>query len=71
MASERRSEEEIRREIASEREELVRAFADLRKSVESKRRAAAVAAGTIAAGLAASAAIKAMRRVKGARGRAR
>ena len=71
MASERRSEEEIRREIASEREELVRALADLRKSVESKRRAAAVAAGTIAAGLAASGAIEAMRRVKAARGRAR
>ncbi|MGH3135832.1 MAG: hypothetical protein ACRDPV_04995 [Gaiellaceae bacterium] len=65
MASERRSEEEIRREIASERDELVRALADLRKSVESKRRVAAVAAGTIAAGLTASAAIKAMRRMKG------
>ena len=71
MASERRSEEEIRREIASEREELVRALADLRMSVESKRKVATVVAGTIAAGLTASAAIKAMRRMKGARGHAR
>lgn len=41
MPTERRTESEIRREIAAEREQLAAALGDLRASVEAKRRPAA------------------------------
>ena len=51
MPGDRRTEAEIRREIAAERERLAEALADLRASTGDKRRLAALAAGPVAAGL--------------------
>lgn len=48
MPAERRTEEEILRELVAEREQLDRALAELRAEVVAKRRPAAVAAATIA-----------------------
>jgi hypothetical protein len=62
VASERRTEEEIRREIAGEREQLVDALADLRAGVAAKRRAAAVVGGALLTGLAALAVRRIARR---------
>ena len=66
MPGDRRPEEEIRREITTEREQLADALADLRKSIDAKRRPAAVAGGALAAALVTVAAVKALRRLKGA-----
>lgn len=65
MPSERRSEEELRREIATEREQLAAALADLRAGIDSSRRRVAVAGGTLVAGLAAATILKVARRRKG------
>lgn len=62
MPSERRGQDEILREIATERERLADALVDLREGIERRRRVAVVVGGTIAAGLAVAAAIKAVRR---------
>jgi hypothetical protein len=62
--SSRRSEEEIRSELAAERQRLVESFADLRASVEAKKRPAARAAGAIAAGAVALLALKVGRALK-------
>lgn len=62
--SSRRSEEEIRTELAAERQRLVESVADLRASVEAKKRPAARAAGAIAAGAAALLALKIGRALK-------
>ncbi len=62
--SSRRSEEEIRSELAAERQRLVESFADLRASVEAKKRPATRAAGAIAAGAVALLALKVGRALK-------
>ncbi len=62
--SSRRSEEEIRSELATERQRLAESVADLRASVEAKKRPAARAAGAIAAGAAALLALKVGRALK-------
>jgi len=64
VAGERRTEEEIRREIASEREELASALADLRQGVDAKRRLAVVVGGTLTAALATVAALQLGRRFR-------
>ncbi len=65
MSGDRRTEEEIRREITTEREQLADALADLREGIDAKRRPAAVVGGALAAGLAAAAAVTVVRRLKG------
>lgn len=65
MPGERRTEEEIRRELTTEREGLADALAELRESVAAKRRPAAVVGGALAAGLAALTAMKVHRRHRG------
>lgn len=65
MPGERRTVEEIRLEIASERGQLEAALADLRKGVDAKRRPASVVAGALAAALATVVAVKATRRLRG------
>lgn len=62
--SSRRSEEEIRRELAAERQRLVESVADLRASVEAKKRPGARAAGALAAGAAALLALKLGRAIR-------
>jgi len=62
VASERRTEEEIRREIAGEREQLVEALSDLREGAAAKKRAAAAVGGAVVAGLAALAVTRIARR---------
>ncbi len=64
MPGERRSEQEIRREIASEREQLADAIADLRKGIDGKRRVAAVVGGVTAAAFAAAAVLTFARRLR-------
>lgn len=49
MPVERRTEEEILRELVAEREQLDRALADLRAEVVAKRRPVAVVTVTVAA----------------------
>ena len=66
MPAERRSEEAIRREIASEREQLADAVKSLRAGIEAKRRPAALAGAALAAGVAVAAAFRVVRRIKGA-----
>lgn len=65
MPAERRTEEEIRREIVAERNQLAGALADLREGIDEKRRPAVAAVGALAAGLAAMAALKIVRRLRG------
>jgi len=62
MAADRRTEEEIRREIQAEREQLADALADLRAGVGDRRRLAGTAGGALAAGLAARALLRVARR---------
>jgi hypothetical protein len=59
-----RTEEEIRREIAAEREQLAGSLADLRASVEAKKRPVSRAAGAVAAGVAALVALKLVRLIR-------
>ncbi len=65
MPGDRRTIEEIRREITTEREQLVDALADLRKGIAAKSRLAAVVGAALAVGLAAAAAVTVARRLKG------
>ena len=58
MAGDRRSETEIRREIAAEREQLTVAIAELRSAVGDRRRVAAAAGSALATGLAAAALVR-------------
>lgn len=58
VPAELRSEEQIRRELAAQREQLTAALADLRAGVDAKRRPAARAAKVAVAGLAALVAVK-------------
>ena len=56
-----RSAEEIRQQLTSEREQLTGALADLRADVQSARRIPMIIGGALLAGIAAFAAIKAVR----------
>jgi hypothetical protein len=58
MATDRRNAEEIRRQLAAEREQLADALAGLREDVNSARRIPIIAGGALLAGLAAFAAVK-------------
>ena len=66
MPDDRRTEGEIRLEITTEREQLVRALADLREGIKAMERPAAVAGASLGAGLTAVAAFKVIRRLRGA-----
>ncbi len=65
MAAERRTDAEIRGEISAERQELAAALTDLREGIESKRRLATATVTLAAAGIAAMASIKLVRRFRG------
>ncbi len=65
MPAERRSEEEIRRELAAEREQLTAALDDLRAGVDAKRTPAARAAKAAAAAVATIVAFRLARRLGG------
>jgi hypothetical protein len=65
VTGERRTNEQIRGEIAAEREQLAEALTDLRARIQSKRRLATATATLAAASLAAAASIKLVRRVRG------
>ena len=60
----RRTDVEIRGEIASERAQLVTALGDLRAGVESKKKLAAGAAAALGAGVVALTVAKIVRRVR-------
>lgn len=62
MPAEHRAAEEIRREIAGEREQLVTALDELRRSVHERRRAAGAVAAAAATGVAVAAAVAVARR---------
>lgn len=62
--SERRPIEEIRRDIESERTQLVDALSSLRADVDAKRRPAARALGAISAALTAVLVLKVVRRAR-------
>jgi hypothetical protein len=61
VPAEHRSEEQIQGEITTEREQLVSAMADLRDDLDAQRRTAEIVGGAVAAGIAALAALKAIR----------
>lgn len=65
MPAEKRTVEDIRGDIASERAQLERALTDLRAGIEAKRKPAARAGGLLAAGLAALVTVKTARRLRG------
>jgi hypothetical protein len=62
MAADRRSAEEIRRQLSEERAELTNALAALREDVNSARRIPMIVGGALLAGLATFAAVKAARK---------
>jgi hypothetical protein len=65
MATDRRSDEAIRADIGTERDELTRALADLRQAVAGTKRSLTKAVGsTLAVGLAATAAAKVVRHLR-------
>jgi hypothetical protein len=64
VPTERRTAEEISREIAGEREQLATALDDLRRSLRERRRTAGVVGTAGTAGLAAAAAIAVARRFR-------
>jgi hypothetical protein len=64
MATEKRTDEQIRSEIAAERDGLVEALTDLRAGVAGKRRAATAVVGALAAAAATLAAVKLGRRLR-------
>ena len=61
MADSARSPEEIRLQLTSERKQLTGALAELREEVKSARRIPMVVGGALLAGVAAFAAVKALR----------
>lgn len=67
MQDERRTEEEIRRELAAERQQLADALADLREGIAAKRRPAVLALSGLAAGLAVAVAVRVLRFARGGR----
>lgn len=62
MTAERRTDEEIRAEIAAEREQLVGALEDLRASLRARRRLAVVIGALVSAGIASAATVEVARR---------
>ena len=64
VPGERRTAEEIRREISTERTQLADALTDLHQGIEAKRRLAAVAGGALATGLAVVATVKVVRSLR-------
>jgi len=60
----RRTDVEIRGEIATEREQLVSAIGDLRAGVESKKKVAGVVAGAVAAAMTAAGVATIVRRLR-------
>jgi len=60
----RRTDAEIRGEIATEREQLVTALGDLRAGVESKKKVAGVVAGAAAAAMTAATVATIVRRLR-------
>ena len=67
MQGDSRTEEEIRREIATERQHLTDALADLREGIAAKRRPAGLALTGLAALLAVGVAVKVLRFSRGGR----
>ena len=67
MQGERRTEEEIRRELAAERQELADALADLREGIAAKRRPAVLAFAGLAAVLTVAVAVRVLRFSRGGR----
>jgi hypothetical protein len=67
VPSDRRTEDEIRRDITSEREQLVGALGDLREGVDAKRRTAATVGGALGAMFFTAMAFKILRRVRSSR----
>jgi len=65
VQAERRTIEEIRGEIASEREQLEHALVDLRRGIDRKRKPAVALGSLLAAGLATALAVKVARRIRG------
>jgi hypothetical protein len=61
MAADKRSAQEIRSELAGEREQLADALTALREDVHAARRIPIIAGGALLAGLAAFAAVKLVR----------
>jgi hypothetical protein len=61
MADSARTPEEIRLQLTSEREQLTGALAELREEVKSARRIPMIVGGALLAGVAAFAAVKALR----------
>jgi hypothetical protein len=64
VAAERRSSEDIRRELAAERDQLADALADLRGGMQARRRSAALGGGALAVALGAAAALRVVRRLR-------
>lgn len=62
MPAERRTDETIRSEIATEREALADSLDDLRASIAEKKMLAAVSAAAVGAGVAAAAVVSIVRR---------
>ena len=62
MSGNGRADEEIRREITTERRQLADALDDLRADLRAARRIPVVVGGALAAGLATAAAVVAVRR---------
>ena len=67
MQGDRRTEEEIRSEIATERQQLADALADLRKGVAAKRRPAVLALTGLALVVTAAVAVRVVRFSRGGR----
>lgn len=67
MQGERRTEEEIRRDIATEREQLANALADLREGISAKRSLAVLVLAGLAGLLALVVAVKVIRFSRGRR----
>ena len=63
MPAERRTDAQIRGEIATEREQLVAALGDLREGVAAKKKIAAASAAAVGAGVAAAAIVTIVRRL--------
>jgi hypothetical protein len=67
VQDERRTEEEIRHELAAERQQLADALADLREGIAAKRRPAVLALAVLAAVLAVAVAVRVLRFARGGR----
>ena len=65
MTADPRTDEQIRSDIATEREQLVLALGDLRNGVRAKRRLAVAAGTLVATGLAIAASLRIARRFQG------